>query len=125
MNNKKHKDKKDKDKKDKDKKDKDKKDKDKKDKDKKDKKNIKIPILRTEEERKQESRTIIDKLTELQLTIAYDPIKQLFIILQDYKKNGGRININIPFPMISKRIKGFLADTVNEECWVKLEHENF
>ena len=86
-----------------------------------DKKN---PILRSEEERKQEVHTIINKLTELELTVAYDPIKHLFIILQNYIKKGGTIDINIPFPMINKRIKGILPDTVNEECWVKLIHEN-
>ena len=86
-----------------------------------DKKN---PILRTEEERRQEVHTIINKLTELELTVVYDPIKQLFIILQNYTKNGGTIDINIPFPMINKRIKGILPDTINEECWVKLIHEN-
>ena len=91
--------------------------------DRKDKKDKKNPILRTREERKQEVRTIIDKLTELQLTMAYDPIRQLFIILQNYEKNGRRININIPFPMINKRIKGVLTDTINEQCWIKLEHE--
>jgi hypothetical protein len=92
-------------------------------KNKKNKRDKKIPILRTEEERKCEVRIIIDKLTELQLTIAYDPIRQLFIILKDYVKNGGRIQINIPFPMINKRIKGILADTINEPCCVKLEEE--
>jgi len=89
----------------------------------KNKKDKKIPILRTEEERKCEVRIIIDKLTELQLTISYDPIRQLFILLQDYVKNGGRIQINIPFPMINKRIKGTLTDTINEPCCVKLEQE--
>ncbi len=88
-------------------------------------KNINSPILLTEELRRNEVRIIIDKLTELQLTIAYDPIKNLFIILQNYIKNGERKNINIPFPMISKRIKGILSDTVNEKCWIKLEHEIF
>ena len=86
-----------------------------------DKKN---PILRTKEERKQEVRIIIDKLTELQLTMAYDPIRQLFIILRNYLNNGRRIQINIPFPMINKRIKGLLPDSINEKCWMKLEHEN-
>ena len=38
-------------------------------------------------------------------------------------RNGRRININIPFPMINKRIKGVLTDTINEQCWIKLEHE--
>ena len=51
--------------------------------DRKDKKDKKNPILRTREERKHEVRIIIDKLTELRLTMAYDPIRQLFIILQN------------------------------------------
>ena len=87
-----------------------------------DKKN---PILLTKEERIKEVRTIINKLTELQLTMAYDPIKQLFIILRNYINNGIRKQINIGFPMINKRIKGLLPDTINEKCWMKLEHEIF
>ena len=87
-----------------------------------DKKN---PTIRTSEERRREVRFIIDKLNQLELTMAYDPIRQLFIILQNYVKNGQKIQISIPFPMISKRIKGLLSDTVNEKCWIKLEHEKF
>ena len=87
------------------------------------KKNKKIPILRTMEERKEEVKIIINKLTNLELTIAYNPIKELFIILQKYVKEGGKIQINIPFPMINRRIKGLLPDTINEKCWVKLEQE--
>ena len=83
-----------------------------------DKKN---PILRTKEERKAEARIIINKLTELELTVSYEPIKELFGILQKYINEGGKITINIPFPMIERRIKGLLPDTVNEKCWVKLE----
>jgi hypothetical protein len=67
-----------------------------------DKKN---PVLRTKEERKEEVRIIINKLTELELTIAYEPIKELFIIMQKYINEGGKIPINIQFPMIEKRIK--------------------
>ena len=85
-----------------------------------DKKN---PVSRTKEERKDEARIIINKLTELELTVAYEPIKKLFGILQKYINDGGKITINIPFPMIEKRIKGLLPDTVNEKCWIKLVHE--
>ena len=85
-----------------------------------DKKN---PILRTKEERKVEARIIINKLTELELTVAYEPIKELFEILRKYINEGGKISINIPFPMIERRIKGLLPDTVNEKCWVKLIQE--
>jgi len=92
---------------------------------KKERLNKNLPIFMTEELRREEARIIIDKLNELQLTVAYDPIKKLFIILQDYIKNGERKNINIPFPMINKRIKGILSETQNEQCWVKLEQEKF
>ena len=85
-----------------------------------DKKN---PVLRTKEERKNEVRIIINKLTELELTISYEPIKELFEILQKYINQGGKISISIPFPMIERRIKGLLTDTVNEKCWVALLHE--
>mgnify|MGYP001243447311 CR=1 FL=1 len=85
-----------------------------------DKKN---PVLRSKEERKVEARIIINKLTELELTISYEPIKELFEILQKYINEGGKINISIPFPMIQRRIRGLLTDTVNEKCWVALLHE--
>ena len=88
-------------------------------------KSVNSQILLTEELRSKEARIIIDKLTELKLTISYDPIKKLFIILQNYIKNGEKTNVNIPFPMINKRIKGILSNTVNEKCWIKLEHEQF
>jgi hypothetical protein len=87
-----------------------------------DKKN---PILRTKEERQVEVRIIINKMNDLELTISYEPIKQLYKILQTYINDGGKITINIPFPMINKRIKGLLPDTVNEECWMQLSHEKF
>lgn len=87
-----------------------------------DKKN---PILRTREERNIEVKIIITKLTKLELTIAYEPIKILFKIMQDYIDNGGKFKINIPFPMINRRIKGILPDAINEKCWIKLENEIF
>ena len=85
----------------------------------------KTPILRDREMRKKEADKIIRKLTELQLTIQYEPVKQLFIILKEYIENGGKKDINIPFPMINKRIKGHLSDTINDECVVALKHEDF
>ena len=88
--------------------------------DKYDKKN---PILRSKKERQSEVYIIINKLNELELTIAYDPIKELYKILQNYVNNGGKIVINIPFPMINRRIKGLLPDTINEKCWIKMIQE--
>ena len=81
--------------------------------------------LRTIEERKQVVRPIIEKLTELQLTIAYEPIRKLFMLIKAFLKEGNRYVVNIPFPMINKRIKGVLSHISSEEVWVKLEHEQF
>lgn len=89
------------------------------------KKKSKVPILRDSEERKKEAHKIISKLTELNLTIQYEPVKELFKILKEYVDNGGNKEINIPFPMINKRIKGHLPDTLNDECFVALKHEEF
>ncbi len=86
---------------------------------------IKLPKSRNKQERQEEIKTIISTLTQLQLTIHYEPIKKLFNILQLYSQEGGTHKINIPFPLIEKRIKGLLPDSVNEKCWVKLVHEKF
>ena len=83
----------------------------------------KQPVLRTKEQRQEEVRVIIKTLNDLELTITYEPVKQLFKILQDYVNNGGKKKVSIPFPMISRRIKGVLSDTVNEEWFIKLEKE--
>lgn len=83
------------------------------------------PILRNRAERQLEAYKIINKLTELKLTIQYEPVKELFIILKNYVNNGGVKEINIPFPMINKRIKGHLPDTKNDQCFLVLKHENF
>ena len=82
-------------------------------------------VLRTKDERIEETRTIIAKLTELQLTLAYPPIKQLFILMQDFIDNANRHEVNIPFPMIDKRIRGILSNSINERIWIKMEHEQF
>ena len=88
------------------------------------KKKDKMLILRTKEERKYETNKIITKLTELQLTIQYEPIKELFKILQDFINNGNEHEINIPFPLINKRIKGYLTNRIDRECVVLLKHQN-
>ena len=80
-------------------------------------------MIRTKEQRQQESRIIIDKLTELKLTIMYEPIQQLFQILKNYIHKGVSVSIDIPFPEIRKRIVGKLPINKNEDCWVKLTSE--
>ena len=87
--------------------------------------NAKTPVLRSKAERQAEAHKVISKLNDLELNVAYEPVRKLFIILKDYVNNGGKIKVNIPFPMINKRICGLLPDTVNEQCCIALIHEDF
>jgi len=87
--------------------------------------NSNISIYRNKEERIAAVKPIIEKLNELQLTIEYDAIKELFTLIQEYINEGKQISVNIAFPMINKRIKGMLCDNIKEEVWVKLEHEKY
>ena len=82
-------------------------------------------VYRSKEERKQEVKKILEKLNHFQLTIAYDPIKKLYIFLKEYINDGKRLEINIPFPSINRRIKGLLAISVRENVWINLQHEKF
>lgn len=77
---------------------------------------------RTKEERRQEVIPIIEKLSELQLSTEYDAIKELYKLFKEYIEEGNRIEVNIPFPLIKRRIKGILAISVREPVWVKLEN---
>lgn len=82
-------------------------------------------VYRTKKERKEEIKKIIKQLSRFELTTMYEPIKQLYAIFKQYIEEGNKIEINIPFPMISKRIKGLLAINVNEEVFLKLQQEKF
>ena len=77
------------------------------------------------EERKIEINDIITRLTNLELTIQYDEIKKLFILMQTFIKEGNKIKVNIPFPMIERRIKGEFLAGKREKSWIKLENEKF
>ena len=79
-------------------------------------------IERTKEERRQEIIPIIEKLSELQLSTEYDAIKELYKLFKEYIEEGNRIEVNIPFPLIKRRIKGILAISAREPVWVKLEN---
>ena len=86
-------------------------------------KKVKIPVYRTKEERQEESKIIIQKLTHLQLSIDFPAIRTLFEKLKEYISEGQRIMINIPFPEMNRRIRGVLADNKHEEVWIRLEYE--
>ncbi len=82
-------------------------------------------VYRTEEQRKAEVKEILLQLSQFELTPRYEPVRELYLKFNEYIKDGQRMEVNIPFPMINRRIKGLLAISVNEEVWIKLENEKF
>ena len=84
---------------------------------------VPIQIERTIEQRREQVRPIIDKLTELQMNISYPAIRELYKQLNQFVKTGEDTKIKIPFPEFGRRIKGELTNAVYKPCWVKLEME--
>ena len=82
-------------------------------------------VYRTKEERQKEIREILKQLSKFELTLRYEPVKTLYKQFKQYIDVGDRIEINIPFQMINRRIKGLLATSVNEKVWIKLQNEKF
>jgi len=78
---------------------------------------------RTIEQRREQVRPIIDKLTELQMNVSYPAIRELYKQLSLFIKTGEDMKIKIPFPEFSRRIKGELSNAPYIPCWVKLEME--
>jgi hypothetical protein len=78
---------------------------------------------RTIDQRREQVRPIIDKLTELQMNISYPAIRELYKQLNQFVKTGEDTKIKIPFPEFGRRIKGELTNAVYKPCWVKLEME--
>ena len=76
---------------------------------------------RTQEQRRDQVRPIIEKLTELQMNVSYPAIRELYKVLNQYVKTGEDTKIKIPFPEFSRKIKGELSNAPYIPCWVKLE----
>ncbi len=89
------------------------------------KKKKRVIVYRTMEERRNEVKKILVQLSSFDLSIKYAPIKKLYGLFQEYVKENKRIEINIPFPEINRRIKGLLPISVNEEVFMNLKHEKF
>jgi len=85
----------------------------------------KEPEYRTLEERKEEVKQILKQLTEFELTPAYEPVKKLYKLFKEYIDEDKRIVVNIPFPMIKRRIKGVLAINKREDVKIALLNEKF
>tara|TARA_Y100000748_G_C15502018_1_gene490484 strand:+ start:691 stop:993 length:303 start_codon:yes stop_codon:yes gene_type:complete len=79
------------------------------------------PALRTREQRQAEVRKIVDKLTELNLTTAHEPVVELMSVMCDYVNTGNECVVDIQFPALNRRIVGKLTAYVNEPVMVKLK----
>ena len=84
---------------------------------------IPIQTERTVEQRREQVRPIIDKLTELHMNISYPAIRELYKQLNHFVKTGDDAKIKIAFPEFSRKIKGELTNAIHKQCWVKLEIE--
>ncbi len=84
---------------------------------------IPVQTERTIEQRREQVRPIIDKLTELQMNISYPAIRELYKQLNHFVKTGEDAKIKIAFPEFSRKIKGELTNATHKPCWVKLEME--
>ena len=94
-------------------------------KDRKPKRPKKEIVYRTKEERQSKVKEILSQLSNFDLNIKYEPIKKLYEKFKEYIQEGNRIEVNIPFPEINRRIKGVLAISVREEVWINLKNEKF
>ena len=86
---------------------------------------VKNIAYKTKEERQNDVKNIINELNKFELTMTYKPIKKLYNHFKDFIDNGTHIKVNIPFPMINRRIKGELMPNKNGDSNICLTHENF
>ena len=87
-------------------------------------KKMEIPFYKSKEDRMADIKPIIQKLNELELNTSYPAIKRLYIEIAQHMKDGESRKINIPFPEVKRRIKGFLSGDTRKETWVKLESDD-
>ena len=83
-----------------------------------------LPFQKTKQERSSDIKPIIQKLSELELNTSYLAVKRLYKEIGEYVKDGESRKINIAFPEVKRRIKGFLSDDTRKETWLKLEADD-
>lgn len=83
-----------------------------------------LPFQKTKDERVVDVKPIIHKLNDLQLNMSYEPIRKMYKVINEYIKEGESRKINIAFPEVKRRIKGFLSDDTRKETWMKLEADD-
>ena len=83
-----------------------------------------LPFHKSKDEMITDIKPIIQKLNELELNTSYPAIKRLYKEIAEHIKDGESRKINIPFPEVKRRIKGFLSGDTRKETWVKLESDD-
>ena len=76
--------------------------------------------IKTQEERRAEVRPIIEKLTEMNITVLEPPIKDLFSKMRLFVQIGEKTEINIPYPKTNQIIEGVLHPKIGKRTWVKM-----
>ena len=87
-----------------------------------------LSIEQLQHNRKNEVKELIKELTKFELSPSYEPVKQLYKEFKKYIDTGERAIIDIPCPnmifrgvCVNMRMKGVLANTVNEKVMMKME----
>ena len=80
---------------------------------------------KTKDERKEDIKNIIKELSKFELTPTYQPVKELYIKFKEFIDTGVHVKVNIPFPMINRRIKGDLMPNKKGDSNICLAHEKF
>lgn len=83
-----------------------------------------LPFHKSKQERAADVKPIIEKLNELGLNMSLPAVKRLYKEIAEYMKDGESRKINIPFPEVKRRIKGYLSGDTRKETWVKLEADD-
>ena len=90
-----------------------------------DKRQRKKVKYKTKDERKEDIKNIIKELTKFELTPTYEPVKELYKKFKEFIETGNHVKVNIPFPMINRRIKGELMPNKKADSTICLAHEKF
>ena len=78
---------------------------------------------KTKEERQGDVKNIIKELSKFELTPTYEPVKELYKKFKEFIDGGNHVKVNIPFPMINRRIKGDLMPNKKGDSNICLAHE--
>ena len=76
--------------------------------------------IKSQEERQAEVRPIIEKLTELKISVLEPPIKELFTKMRLFVQIGEKIEVNIPYPKTNQIIEGILHPKIGKRTWIRM-----